>query len=97
MELDKGNNKEYELKAICNSTVYASKSKSYLLRLQYLALWKSYFKEENTWEPVLIVLHLCKLVNAFHIKHSKKPIATFPPIDSVLPIAKQIVKPATKK
>lgn len=48
-EID-GNDKEYNIKAICNSAVYVSKSKEHLLGLYYLILWKNYPSKENTWE-----------------------------------------------
>lgn len=43
-----GDSKEYKIKVICNSKIYASKSEGYLLGLYYLFLGKSYLKEENT-------------------------------------------------
>ena len=52
LELEAGNSKEYEVKAIQNSTVYANKLESgQLPGLYYLVVWKRYPKEENTWEP----------------------------------------------
>ena len=41
-------NKEYELKAIQNSTIYAKEADRYLSKLYYLVSWKSYPKEKNT-------------------------------------------------
>ena len=46
------NSKEYEVKAILDSAVYAKKSKGHLPGLYYQVLWKSYQEKENTWEPV---------------------------------------------
>ncbi len=43
-----GNGKEYEVEAICNSTVYARKSEGQLPGLYYLVSWKGYPKEKNT-------------------------------------------------
>ena len=50
IELDKGNSKEYNFEAICNSKVYAKELNSYyhLPGLYYLVLWKSYLEKENT-------------------------------------------------
>ena len=36
IELDKGNKKEYEVEAICNSAVYVRKSEEHLLSFYYL-------------------------------------------------------------
>lgn len=47
-ESNSDDGKEYKVKAICNSMVYARKSKNYLPGLYYLAVWKSYLEEENT-------------------------------------------------
>ena len=48
IKLDKGDSKEYKVKAVCNSAVYASKSEGYLPGFYYFVSWKSYPKEENT-------------------------------------------------
>ncbi len=55
INLDESGNKEYEVKAICDSTVYTSKSESHLSGLYYLVLYKSYPKEKNTWEPTSVI------------------------------------------
>ena len=48
-ELEAVNSKEYKVKTIGDSAVYASKSESgQLPGLYYLVVWKGYFKEENT-------------------------------------------------
>ena len=39
---------EYEIKAICDSTVYIKELANYLSRFYYLISWKSYLEEENT-------------------------------------------------
>ena len=57
-----------------------------------LVVWKGYLKEENTWEPLSAIKHLKKLINCFHKKHPKKPRATFPLINSALPIVRPIIK-----
>ena len=88
-----GNNKEYKVKAICNSTVYTNKSESFLPGLYFLVLWKSYLKEENTWRPALAVLHLCKLINTFYHDYLEKPTTISPPINSIPPMARPTIKP----
>lgn len=52
-KLDIGNNKsrEYKIKAIWDSIVYAKKSElDNILRLYYLVLWENYLKKENIWK-----------------------------------------------
>lgn len=49
------NGKEYKFKKICDNIVYTKESKSYLPGLYYLVFGKGYFKEKNTWEPILVV------------------------------------------
>ena len=96
IELNEGNSKKYEVEAICNSAVYASKSEGHLPGLYYLVSWKSYPKEENTWEPALAVLHFCKLISTFHRDYPEKPTATSLPKDSTPPIAGLTIKPKVK-
>ena len=94
------NSKKYEVEIIWDSAVYANKVKSYLPGQYYLVAWKIYPEEENTWEPSSAVQHLKKLVNFFYKKHSKKPTATFLPIESALLMARLTVKfirPTTKQ
>ena len=43
-----GDNKEYEIKAIQDSTVYAKKTDRHLLGLYYMVVWKHYLEEKNT-------------------------------------------------
>ncbi len=89
-----GDGEEYEVEAICDSAVYAKKSdSSHLLGLYYLVSWKGYLKEENTREPALTVLHLCKLISTFHHDYPERPTATSLPIDSAPPMVRPIVKP----
>lgn len=90
---NEGNGKKYTVKIICNSAVYASKSKGHLPGLYYLVLWKSYSKEENIWEPTLVVLHLRKLISIFYHDHPEKQTATSLSIDFTSPMAWPIVKP----
>lgn len=55
--LDTRNNKEYEIKTICNSKIYAKKALNQLLKLYYLVFWKSFLKDKNTWRPILALVH----------------------------------------
>ena len=57
-EFDAGDNKEYEVKAIINSAVYAKEAERHLLGLYYLLSWEGYPKEESTWEPSSTIMHL---------------------------------------
>ncbi len=93
LEFENECNEEYEVEAIRDSAVYASKSEGHLPGLDYLVSWKVYPEEENTWEPALAVLHLRKLINTFYRDHPEKPTATSSPIDSAPPIARPTVKP----
>ena len=95
-EFDAGDNKEYEVEAIMDSTVYAKKAEGYLPGLYYLVSWKGYPEEESTWEPSSAVMHLRKMISAFHKDHPEKPTATSPPTDSAPPMAKPSVKPPVK-
>ncbi len=87
--------KEYKIKAIRDSTVYAKKpdSSHHLQGLYYLVSWKNYPEEENTWEPALAVLYLCKLINTFHRNYPEKPTVTSPPIDFAPSMARPTNKP----
>ena len=98
IKLDKSNSKKYKVKAICDNEVYAKKSNSdyHLSSLYYLVLWKSYSADKNTWSLALAIQHLWKLVTIFYYNYPNKPIATFLPIDSVLPMARPKVKPRTE-
>ena len=88
------NNKEYKVKDIRDSAVYARESEiDHLLGFYYLVSWKSYSKDENTWEPVLAVKHLRKLVSIFDKNHPNNPTATSLPIDLAPPMAKCIASP----
>ena len=88
-ELDAGNDGEYKVEAIWDSTVYARESKSgHLPGLYYLVSWKGYLEEENTWEPASAVQHLRKLISSFHKDYPDKPTVTSPAIDIAPPIAR---------
>ena len=94
LELKAGDSKEYKVKAIWNSAVYASKSDSgQLPGLYYLVAWKGYSEEENTWKPLSAVQHLKKLISYFYKEHLEKPMATFLLIDSAPPMARPTVRP----
>ena len=56
-ELDAGEkgSKKDKVEAIWNSAVYVRELESHLPSFNYLVAWKSYPKEENTWEPSLTV------------------------------------------
>ena len=90
-EFEARDNKEYEVKTMIDSAVYGQQVNNQISGLYYLILWKSYSKEENTWEPILVVIYFWKLINTFHKEHSEKPIATSSPLDSVLLVARLLV------
>ena len=58
LEFEAGDDKEYEVNGIWDSIVYVRESVGQLPGFYYLVSWKSYPKEENTWEPVLAIQHL---------------------------------------
>ncbi len=94
IQLEEGDSKKYNVKAIRNSEIYIKESDSdHLLSLYYLVSWKVYPEEENIWEPALALLHLCKLISTFYRDHPERPIAISPPINSVPPMARPTVKP----
>ncbi len=93
LEFENEGDKEYEIKAIRDSAIYVSESESHLPGLDYLVSWKGYPEEENTLEPALAMLHLCKLINTFHCDHQEKPTVTFPRINSAPPMTRPTVKP----
>ena len=68
----------------------------HLPRLYYLVAWKGYPEEKNTRETVSAVYYLRKLISSFHKDHPEKQTATFPPFDSVPPMARPTVKPTAK-
>ena len=89
LEFEAGDDKEYEVDSIWNSTVYAKKSTTgQLLGLYYLVSWKDYLEEENTWESALAIQHLHRLVTAYHKDNPEKPTATSLPIDMAPLMAK---------
>ena len=46
-EFELGNDKEYEVEAIQDSTIYAKKVDGHLSRLYYLIAWKGYLKKKH--------------------------------------------------
>ena len=96
LEFDKGDDKEYEVKAIRDNTVFAKKADGYLSRLYYLVTWKGYLEEKNIWEPSSAVIHLRKMVSTFHKNHLEKLTAISANLDSVLPMAKLTIQLSTK-
>ena len=97
IEFDIGDNKEYEVKAIWDNTVYAKESElGRLPGLYYRVSWKRYQEEENTWELALAVQHLKKFISSFYKNHPDKLTTTFPAIDTALPMAKPTVKQIVK-
>ena len=93
-ELEAGNSKKYEVKAIWDSAVYASKLESgQLPSLYYLVICKDYPKEENTWKLSSAVQHLKNLISCFHKEHLEKPITTSSLIDSASSMTRPTVRP----
>ena len=76
-EFNAGNNKEYKLEAIKNSTVYAKKVERHLPDLYYLVFWESYLEEENTWKSSFAIMYLWKIIFMFYKNHSEKLTAIF--------------------
>ena len=91
-EFEPGDDKEYEVKAIQNSAVYAKEADRYLPRLYSLVVWKGYPEEKNTWEPFLAFMQLWKMISTFYKDHLEKPIVTSAPLDSAPPMAKPTVQ-----
>ena len=86
-----GDEEEYEVEGIRDSTVYAKESAAgHLPGLYYLISWKGY-PEENTWEPVSAVQHLRKLISTFHKDNPDKPTATSLPVDTAPPMARPTI------
>ena len=96
-DFEANKNEKYKVNGIWNSAVYAKKSKAgYLPERYYLISWKNYSEEKNTKEPALALQYLQKLLSKFHHKNLNKLIATFPPINTTLPMAKLTIKLPTK-
>lgn len=71
--------------------VYREMSIGKMLGLYYFVSWKVYPEEDNTQGLLSAIIQLQKLVNIFRKEHSKKPMATNPPLKSTLPMARTIV------
>lgn len=98
LKLNTKEDKEYKVKAIENSILYDNEVvRSQLLGLYYLVHWKSYSKDESSWETVLIIMHSWIMINTFHENYYEKFIAIFLPLNSALPMAKSRIKPLTKQ
>ena len=97
-ELNNGNDEsgEYQVEAICDSSVYAKELEEYLSGLYYLVFWKGYLKKENTWKPYLAVEQLKKVIYLFHKHYPDKPITVFEAIDILYPVARPTIKSAAK-
>ena len=93
-KFEAGDNKEYEVDGIWDSTVYTKESAiRQLPRHYYMVLWKSYPKEENTWEPASAIQQLWRLVTAYHKDNPEKPTATSASVDTAPPMAKPTAPP----
>ena len=93
---DVGNNKKYEVEAIIDSAIYAKEAEKHLPGLYYLVFWKGYPEEKGIWGPFSTVIHLRKMISAFHKDHPEKPTATSSLLNSTSPMAKLSVKPPVK-
>ena len=97
LDFETGNSKEYEIEAIWNSAVYIIELEwGHLPGLYYLVAWKSYPEEEKTWDPVLAVQYLKKLISLFYKDHLEKPTVIFLLVNSTPPMARPTVKPIAK-
>ena len=84
---------EYNVEGIWDSAVYAKESVTgHLPGRYYLVSWKGYSKKKNTWEPILAVQHLRKLINTFYKDNLNKPIATSPPVN-IAPLVAWLTMP----
>ncbi len=97
MEFEAEDNKEYEVKAIIDSAVYSQQANDQMLGLDYLVSWKSYSKEENTWETSSIIIHLRKLISTFHKEYPEKPIVISLLLHSALSIARPTIPKEQKQ
>ncbi len=63
----------------------------------YLVLLKGYPKEENTGEPLWVVIYFRKLINIFHKENPEKLTATSLPLDFTLSIARPLIPKELKQ
>ena len=99
IEFGAGDNesKEYKVKAIWDSTVYAKESESgHLLGFYYLISWKRYPEKKNTWELASAVQHLRKLISSFYKDHSDKVTATSLAINTASPMTRPTIRLTVK-
>ncbi len=96
-EFEAGDNKDYKFEAIIDSAVYGQQVNDQMPGFYYLVSWKGYSEEENTWKPLLAVIHLRKLISTFHKEYPENPIATSPPFDSAPLIAKPTIQKEPKQ
>lgn len=88
----KRNSKEYKVIAICDNEVYVKEFDGrHLSGLYYLVSWKGYLEEEITWEPILAIQYLLRLVITFYKEYLKKLRMTSLSIDSILPMTKPTI------
>ncbi len=93
-----GDEKEYEVETIINNAVYGQQANSNQMPgFYYLVLWTGYLEEENTWEVLLAVIYLRKLINTFHKEHLEKPTVTSPPLTSAPPMARLTIPKEPKR
>ncbi len=97
-EFEARGDKDYEVEAIINSTVYGQQANSNQMPgLYYLVSWKGYLEEKNTWKPLSIVIHLRKLISTCHKKHPEKPTAISLPLDSAPLMARPTIPKEPKQ
>ena len=97
LEFEAGNNKKYKVDGILENAVYAEESTiGQLPEFYYLVSWKSYPEEKNTWEPILAIQYLQRLVTTYYKDNLEKPTATFLLVNTALPIARP-TKASTKQ
>ena len=95
-EFEACGDKEYKVDSIWNSAIYARELAGQLPRLYFLVSWKSYPKEENTWEPALVIQYLWKLVTIYYQDNPEKPIVTSAPVNMALPMARSTALPMSR-
>ena len=95
-EFEAGDDKEYQVDSIWNSTIYARELAGQLPRLYYLVLWKSYPEKKNTWEPASAIQYLWKLVTAYYKNNPEKPTAISVPVNTAPPTARLIISPMAR-